>query len=400
MAQKTRREMLRDIMAMTLAGAGCTALPALADTRFFAGPSLDALARAKGLGFGTCLGTKAGPHATKLEGTHASSFESARMRALAAEECGIIVPENELKWYALKPSDHAFAFDRADRIAAWTGKTRLALRGHTLLWNIERWMQDWVKHYDFGPHPAAACEAMLRTHINTVCGRYPQIFSWDVVNETIDPRTGEMRDTVFTRAMGPELIDFAFHTAHAAAPQARLVYNDFMNWSRGDGVHQKGVLKLLERLRKNNVPVDALGIQSHIGTGNTGAPGFAPVDEEAWRGFLDEVTAMGYDLIITELDIGDSQLPGTVARRDAEIAGYVQGYLDLMLSYRQLRYVMVWGLSDKYSWLMNFNPRADGAIKRPCPYDADLKPKPMRAAIAAAFRAAPARPQLPALQKL
>jgi endo-1,4-beta-xylanase len=62
-----------------------------------------------------------------------------------------------------------------------------------------------------------------------------------------------------------------------------------------------------------------------------------------------------------------------------------------MLSYRQLRYVMAWGLVDKYSWLRDRLPRADGLPKRPLPYDDDYKPKPLRAAIADAFRAAPAR---------
>jgi endo-1,4-beta-xylanase len=39
-------------------------------------------------------------------------------------------------------------------------------------------------------------------------------------------------------------------------------------------------------------------------------------------------------------------------------------------------------------------PRADGLPKRPLPYDDDYRPKPLREAIAAALRAAPARPWL------
>jgi endo-1,4-beta-xylanase len=48
-------------------------------------------------------------------------------------------------------------------------------------------------------------------------------------------------------------------------------------------------------------------------------------------------------------------------------------------------------MADHYNWLQDFQPRADGLPKRPCPYDADLRPKPLRAAIADALRAAPAR---------
>ena len=79
--------------------------------------------------------------------------------------------------------------------------------------------------------------------------------------------------------------------------------------------------------------------------------------------------------------------------RDAAVADLARRYFDVMLSYPQLRYVMAWGLVDKYSWLQGRWPRADGLAKRPNPYDDDYRPKPLREAIAAAFRAAPPRPQ-------
>ncbi len=77
--------------------------------------------------------------------------------------------------------------------------------------------------------------------------------------------------------------------------------------------------------------------------------------------------------------------------RDAAVADLARRYFDVMLSYPQLRYVMAWGLVDKYSWLQGRWPRADGLPKRPNPYDENYKPKPMREAIASALRAAPAR---------
>jgi len=58
--------------------------------------------------------------------------------------------------------------------------------------------------------------------------------------------------------------------------------------------------------------------------------------------------------------------------------------------------VMAWGLTDKYSWLRGEQwwPRKDGLAKRPCPFDADCRPKPLAAAIAGAFRNAPQRPAM------
>jgi endo-1,4-beta-xylanase len=47
---------------------------------------------------------------------------------------------------------------------------------------------------------------------------------------------------------------------------------------------------------------------------------------------------------------------------------------------------------DSFSWLQAYTPRADGLPQRPCPYDADYRPKLLREAIAGALRAAPVRP--------
>jgi endo-1,4-beta-xylanase len=63
-----------------------------------------------------------------------------------------------------------------------------------------------------------------------------------------------------------------------------------------------------------------------------------------------------------------------------------------MFAYRNLDYVMAWGMMDHYSWLQVFSgKRPDGMLKRPTPYDDNYQPKPLRQAIAEAFRNAPGR---------
>jgi endo-1,4-beta-xylanase len=47
--------------------------------------------------------------------------------------------------------------------------------------------------------------------------------------------------------------------------------------------------------------------------------------------------------------------------------------------------MLAWGMVDRYSWLTNFDPRPDHSIKRGTPYDLNFRPKPLRAAIAAAL---------------
>jgi endo-1,4-beta-xylanase len=186
--------------------------------------------------------------------------------------------------------------------------------------------------------------------------------------------------------MGQEaVLDLAFHVARQAAPKARLVYNDYMSWDVGGEKHRYGVLKLLAGFKARGAPVDALGLQSHIGADAGRA------QEKVWRAFLDEAAGMGYELLITEFDVDDRKLAPPPAQRDAAVAAAATAYLDLTLSYPQTREVLAWGMVDKYSWLQKHEPRQDKLAKRPAPYDDDYKAKPLREAIARALRAAPSR---------
>ena len=100
---------------------------------------------------------------------------------------------------------------------------------------------------------------------------------------------------------------------------------------------------------------------------------------------------MGYSLLITEFDVHDAPLPADSAARDRAVASLGRAFLDLTLSFTQVNAVLCWGLADSHTWLQRRNPRADGLPKRPTPYDSQMHPKPLREAIAAAFRAAPPR---------
>lgn len=359
--------------------------------------TLNAIAMSRGLMFGSAIGldsTKEGlallPPEVLARPRRPISFDDPDNRALIERECGAVVHENELKWYVVRPSATTFDFTRADKIVRWARSKGLAVRGHNLLWNAMRWTPRWVASHDFGPRPATACEKMLREHIFKVCRRYGKdIFSYDVINETIDPKTGNFEDTPFTKHLGWNVIDICYHAAKEAAPHAELVYNDFPSWNP-DGTHRAAILKLLEYCKKQNLPVDALGVQAHIGFPNTGGMA-ASRDEAAWVKFLDDVAGMGYGLLITEFDINDKPLPSDFKERDREVAALGKAFFDLMLANKATRYVMAWGLVDKHSWLQEFVVRTDGLPQRCAPYDDHYLAKPLREAFAASFAAAPVR---------
>jgi endo-1,4-beta-xylanase len=354
-------------------------------------PSLNKLAETSGRRFGSAV-------AWAPPGTDTGSFTNPRYAAILERECKLLVPENQLKWQWVRRTRDAFDFRAFDAIADYAQAHGFSLRGHTLFWTPTKWYPKWLADTDFGPQPGAraAAEKLLADHVRTVCRRYgTRIYSYDVVNEAIQPETGEIRDTNVTRALGGEhFLDLMYHSAREAAPHAQLVYNDYMSWERNpvDETHIRGVLRLLEGFKKRGTPVDALGVQSHIRLLKK-----APVaeivreSEGPWRRFLDEVVGMGYKLLVTEFDVNDHAAPTEIRVRDRMVADYGRAYLDLMLSYPQLGDLLAWGLVDRYSWLNNFDPRADRTMKRGTPYDVNFRPKLLHKAMAGAFRSASTR---------
>ncbi|MCW3847419.1 endo-1,4-beta-xylanase [Sphingomonas sp. LB-2] len=382
MTGMTRREMLAAGTALAVNG-----LAGKAAAQTAPATGLNALAAAKGMRFGSCF-------AWAPAGADRGSFANPAYAALLERDCGVLVPENEFKWQALRPDATTFNFDRFSDMLDYAEAKGMAMRGHTLFWHKTERMPRWLNDYDFGADPPKSARTVLGQHIRTA-GKYfgDHIYSFDVVNETVSEQ-GALRESALSRAFGgtEAMLDFAFHTARTAAPKSQLVYNDYMSWEPGNDAFRTGVLRMLEGFKKRGVPCDALGLQSHIGIrSNDSVKSLVAGQERAWRGFLDEVTGMGYQLLITEFDVNDRGLPADIEKRDRAVADYAKAYLDICFSYTQLKDVLAWGMCDKYSWLQGFSPRGDKQPMRPVLYDAGFKPKPLYAAFENAFKAAPGR---------
>ncbi len=376
----------RTVLTMFGAAAGALMLPAVAASDV----SLKDIAGRKGMRFGCAVGGRGGAGA-------GVRFADTAYGQLLERECGVVVSENATKWPALQPQPGPHRFAAADEMVAWARERRMLVRGHNLLWQSRRWLPDWVNQYDFGPEPARVAERLMTEHIKAVCTHFGRdMFSYDVVNEAVDPKTGELIVNVLNQKMGAlEQIDMAFVLARQFAPGAQLVYNDYMGPGPGSAKHRAGVLALLGALRARGTPIDALGLQSHVG--NT-LPAAATAAGSEWRKFLDEVSGMGYDLLVTEFDVNDRQLPADLAARDAGVAAIARDYLDLTLSYPRCRDFLLWGMADNVSWLQHWEEarRADGLPQRCTPYDSELRAKPLRETIAYALKIMP--PRLNAVQ--
>jgi endo-1,4-beta-xylanase len=312
-----------------------------------------------------------------------------KLAVMIAHECKMLVPEWEFKWTAgsatLRPGFDQFDFTAADRMASFAKTHNLLLRGHTLVWHesLPRWFEKTVTSKN--------AEQLLTNHIQTVVGHYAgKIHSWDVVNEAVEPRerrSDNLRISPWLKLLGPNYIDLAFRLTAAADPQALLVYNDYgLDYDTPeDEAKRNAVLKLLRQLKSQRTPIHALGIQAHL------SPGNHRFNPKKLKKFLRDVANLGLKIMITEMDVADKYLPFDVKMRDRIIAATYEDYLSVVLSEPAVISVVTWGLSDRYTWLNESNPRRDRAAIRPLPFDRNFQPKLAWNAIARAFDRAPKR---------
>ncbi|MCJ2132195.1 endo-1,4-beta-xylanase [Methylobacterium sp. E-045] len=364
----------RRLLCRALAGLGAEALPRVSKAASRE-PSLAALAAAKGVVFGMAL-------------TREQVQEAPALARVALAEAAMLVPGNELKWGAVEPAPGRFDFVDADALVDLARSHRMQSRGHALVWHEA--LPAWI-----GTSPTRAeMSGALSRHIGALCGRYAgRMHSWDVVNEVIEPsgeRSDGLRRTPFLGALGEDYIARAFSLAAEADPDAILTLNDYdlerdTEWQAR---RRAAMLDLLNRLIRRGVPVRALGIQGHLD------PAKGPLDPEIFRSFIRAVASLGLSVFITELDITDRLLPGDIAARDQAAAETTRDYLTAVLAEPSVRMVVTWGVSDAYSWVdgNRRTRRTDGLASRPHLYDGAFRPKPLRAAVADAFRSAPARP--------
>lgn len=301
------------------------------------------------------------------------------------QECAILVPENELKWKALRPTPDRFNFAPGDWLANFAQSQGMLLRGHTLVWHegLPQWFASKVDSRN--------AAQILQEHIATVVGRYAgKIHSWDVVNEAVNPDDGRadgLRQWPWLQFLGSDYIELAFRAAHQADPQAMLVYNDHrLDYDTSEEeARRTAVLKLLERLKSRGTPVHALGMQAHLRGDDT------RFNAKKLKTFMHDVASLGLKIMITEMDVTDQKLPKNIGIRDRIVAGTYEDYLAVVLEEPAVIAVLTWGLSDRHTWLSSHKPRKDRAPVRPLPLNTRLKRKFAWNAIARAADSAPVR---------
>ena len=307
---------------------------------------------------------------------------------LFIRDVGMVIPENAMKWGPIERRRGRYNFSRADAVAEFAATHDMALRGSSLLWHnqMPKWLPPLLSD------PKADHEGVITNYVTQIVGRYRgRIYSWNVVNEAIDPKHGRddgLRVNPYLKALGADYLEIAFRAAVEADPSARLMLNEYgqvWRWPIGRQ-RRDATLRLLERLLNKKVPIHAYGIQSHLSSGRKGA-----LDLEALGQFCDEIAGFGLEIQITELDVKDTFLSGSIAERDQAVADTYSDFLDVVLARKATKSITTWGITDRYSWLTRRFPRSDRVRIRGLPYDNDYVRKPAWYALAAAMDRAPVR---------
>ena len=286
-----------------------------------------------------------------------------------AGEFNSVTAENHFKPnYLLKdPLTWTYDFTTADNLLMIAQQNGLRMRGHTLIWGKfpgRTFPAAWIKMVNESDDPTGAMTEIIVRQITEVMSHFKgRVSTWDVVNE---PMGGEiLYESLFTRTLGEEYIDLAFHTARAIDPACELILNEAIG--NYDGPQGQAFLELLKRLKERGVPIDGVGLQTHhINQIH---------DVEALKRYMRVIGEMGYKTEITELDM---RLLLFKKAKDPYQAQGEQYYkiARVCLEEPSCQGLTIWGVTDRENWMDQIPPFSWKSPNAPYILDENLNKKP------------------------
>lgn len=347
---------------------GCAVVGTLFSTSAFAAEeSLRSLAEERGRYIGAILNSE---WFNNSLGTDADAYETIHKGQFNA-----VVAENEMKFDATEPSRDNFNFTKGDKLVTYAKANGMRVRGHALAWHSQ--VPSWVTSGNFSKTELLA---ILKNHIEKVVTHYKgDVHEWDVVNEAINDNSTHgwrSENSVWYQTIGPEFIDSAFVWAHAADPDAELCYNDYaIEWGTASGSKAGFLLEQVDKWLAAGIPITCVGTQTHIEISHTSTPSNI-------KNLAKELAKRGLRLNITELDIGFPN-GSTQSQSDYEAQGKLyRQFMDVFLESSNMGEFMIWGVSDKYSWLDTQQGKTNGLI-----YDRSFNAKPAYDSLMASLKA-------------
>ncbi|ESO92667.1 hypothetical protein LOTGIDRAFT_120667, partial [Lottia gigantea] len=197
-------------------------------------------------------------------------------------------------------------------------------RGHNIFWDSWPFVPDWLKYL---PPDDVKREVEHRIHYiaNITKGK---VESWDVSNEILHGVFYEkkMNDRFYCHKM--------FQLLHKLDPALKLFLNDYQIVVNGTST--SAYLDQAKEYKDNNVPVHALGIQSHFDQ-------FFNPDPTVILKRLDHIGRAGLPLWITEMDV--------VANDEKLRSEWYERLYRMYFSHPSVSAIIVWGFWGPKHWI-------------------------------------------------
>lgn len=280
---------------------------------------------------------------------------------LLGSQFNIITAENAMKFGSLSHAPGEYDWALADAMFDFAEKHGMKVRFHAGLWHqqIPKWLDEQTLSNE-------QIKAHARRHIETVGQRYgKRMRYWDVVNEPIDPgKPDGLRDTIWKRAIGEDYLAQVYRWAHEAAPDVKLVINDY--GIIGGGRKADTLYRVVKQLLDDGVPVHAVGFQTHW-------LGKAHPTADRITANLQRFADLGLEVHVTEMDVATTPLEGDRQAKLAEQARRYRLLLDACSKVDTFTVFQTWGFADQYTWVRNFKKWPND---EPLLFDKDYQPKP------------------------
>lgn len=248
----------------------------------------------------------------------------------------------------LGPNQYNFALlDQQVNDSAQYGITILASH---LVWGSydDGVLPDWLKN---GNYSKEELLNILHNHITTLVTRYKdKVKIWSIANEAPERDRYYGADFWFDH-IGSEYITKAFQWAHEADPNAILLLNSSNNESPRDAdttYNIETLYKMVKTMKENGIPIDAVGMQSHL---------FLPWTSHIRPQEADVVATMkrfgdlGVIVMITEMDVNLHEIPGTAQEKEEAQQQLYSTMMTACLHSGVCTLFATWGVYDGESWI-------------------------------------------------
>jgi len=199
--------------------------------------------------------------------------------------------ENESKWYYNGRGPGREDYAAADAMVQWCRENSIAIRGHCIFWEPEKWQPRWLRQLDGDPLKAAV-EYRMDSAVNHFRGAFVH---WDVDNEML-------HGSFFKDRLGADIHVWMYKRARELDPTVRLFVNEFNILSVDKDftqVQTDEYVADIRRLIEQGAPIDGVGIQGHLWSEDILA------HPQVVKERLDKVATLGLPIWISEFDTAD-----------------------------------------------------------------------------------------------